>query len=199
MFTVPTLPYDYDALKVAISEDIMRLHHDKHHQVYVDKLNAAVATAPELEGRSVEDLLKNIDSLPTAVQGAVRNHGGGHYNHSLFWQWMSPDGAKEPTGELAAKLSEKYGSFQAFVDEFTAKSLAVFGSGWTWLQPDLSIVTTANQDTPIAQGLPEPLLGLDVWEHAYYLDYKNKRDDYIHAWWHVVNWDFVTSRYDSAK
>ena len=199
MFTVPALPYSYDALKIAISEDIMRLHHDKHHQVYVDKLNAAIATAPELEGRSVEDLLKNIDNVPAAVQGAIRNHGGGHYNHSLFWQWMSPDGAKEPTGELAAKLNEKYGSFQAFVDEFTATSLAVFGSGWTWLQPDLSIITTANQDTPIAQGLSEPLLGLDVWEHAYYLDYKNKRDDYIHAWWQVVNWDFVASRYDSAK
>jgi Fe-Mn family superoxide dismutase len=199
MFTVPLLDYDYDALKLAISEDIMRLHHDKHHQAYVDKLNTALTELPELAGRSIEDLLSNIESLPLVLQAPVRNHGGGHYNHSLFWQWMSPQGGGEPTGELAEKLVETYGSFQAFVDAFTSKSLTVFGSGWTWLQPDMSIITTANQDTPIAQGLPAPLLGLDVWEHAYYLDYKNKRDDYIKAWWQVVNWDFVTRRYDSAK
>lgn len=199
MFTVPELPYEYGALKVAISEDIMRLHHDKHHQAYVDKLNSAVATDPTLTNRSVEDLLSNIDSLPEAIQSAVRNHGGGHYNHSLFWKWMSPQGGGEPSGELAEKLIEKYGSFQSFVDEFKAKSLTVFGSGWTWLQPDMSIITTSNQDTPIAMGLQEPLLGLDVWEHAYYLDYKNKRDDYINAWWNVVDWDFVSSRLNSAK
>lgn len=124
----------------------------------------------------------------------MRNQGGGHYNHSLFWQWMSPNGGGEPSGQLAADIIEKYGSFQAFVDEFSAKALGVFGSGWVWLQPDLSIATTSNQDTPILLGQPEPLLGLDVWEHAYYLDYKNKRDDYVKAWWNVVNWDFVESR-----
>jgi len=197
MFTLPALPYDYDALSTFVSKDIMMLHHDKHHQTYVDKLNAALESTPELTGKTIEELLMNIDSLPAGVQAAVRNHGGGHYNHSLFWQWMSPNGGGEPTGELADKIVEKYGSFQGFVDEFTAKSLAVFGSGWTWLQPDMSIITTSNQDTPIGQGLPAPLLGLDVWEHAYYLDYKNKRDEYVKAWWTVVNWDFVASRLHS--
>lgn len=194
MFTLPNLPYDYDALGKYISKDIMYLHHSKHHQAYVDKLNAAVASAPELQDRTLEGLITDLSSVPALVQTAIRNNGGGHYNHSLFWQWMSPDGGGEPDGELAAKLIEKYGSFQAFVDEFTTKSLAVVGSGWVWLQPNLEIIATANQDTPIMQGLEAPLLGLDVWEHAYYLDYKNKRDDYINAWWNVVNWDFVASR-----
>jgi Fe-Mn family superoxide dismutase len=195
MFTLPNLPYDYDALGSYISKDIMALHHGKHHQTYVDKLNAAVETAPELAGRSVEDLLTNLVDVPEAIRQAVKNHGGGHYNHSLFWQWMAPNGGGEPSGELAEALAAKYGSYQRFVDEFTTKSLAVFGSGWAWLQPDLEIITTANQDSPVMQGLPAPLLGLDVWEHAYYLDYKNKRDDYVKAWWNVVNWDFVAERY----
>lgn len=194
-YTLPALPYDYDQLGKYISGDIMRLHHDKHHQGYVDKLNAALDNAPALRERSLESLLSDLGTLPEAVQTAVRNQGGGHYNHSLFWQWMSPDGGGEPQGELAQKLTERYGSFQGFVDEFTLKSLSVFGSGWAWLQPNLDIVTTANQDTPIMQGLEAPLLGLDVWEHAYYLDYKNKRDDYVKAWWNVVNWDFVQQRY----
>lgn len=194
MYTLPELGYDYDALGKYISKDIMQLHHDKHHQTYVDKLNAALDTEPSLKDRSLDDLLGNLESLPDSVRTAIRNHGGGHYNHSLFWQWMSPTGGGEPTGQLAADITTKYGSYQAFVDEFTAKSLAVFGSGWVWLQPDMSIVTTANQDTPINSGLAAPLLGLDVWEHAYYLDYKNKRDDYVKAWWNVVNWDFVQSR-----
>jgi Fe-Mn family superoxide dismutase len=194
MFTVPDLPYNYDALEPSISEDIMRLHHDKHHQTYVDKLNAALETVSELSGKPVEELLRTVTSLPESVQTAIRNHGGGHYNHSLFWQWMSPTGGGEPTGQVAELIIGKYGSYQAFVDEFTAKSTGLFGSGWTWLMPNGEIITTTNQDTPIAQGLPEPLLGLDVWEHAYYLDYKNKRDDYIKAWWNVVNWDFVASR-----
>lgn len=194
MYTLPGLGYDYDALGKYISKDIMQLHHDKHHQTYVDKLNAALDTEPSLKDRSLDDLLGNLESLPDSVRTAIRNHGGGHYNHSLFWQWMSPTGGGEPTGQLAADITTKYGSYQAFVDEFTAKSLAVFGSGWVWLQPDMSIVTTANQDTPINSGLAAPLLGLDVWEHAYYLDYKNKRDDYVKAWWNVVNWDFVQSR-----
>lgn len=194
MYSLPELPYGYDELGKYVSGDIMRLHHDKHHQAYIDKLNSALDKAPALKERSLESLLSGLDSLPDEVRTAVRNHGGGHYNHTLFWQWMSPDGGGEPTGELANKLTERYGSFQGFVDEFTTKSLGVFGSGWAWLQPNLDIITTPNQDTPVMQGLDEPLLGLDVWEHAYYLDYKNKRDDYVKAWWNVVNWDFVEER-----
>lgn len=194
MYVLPVLPYAYDALGDYVSKSIMELHHSKHHQTYVDKLNAAIELAPALKERPLESLLSDIATLPESVQVAIRNHGGGHYNHSLFWQWMSPDGGGEPTGELAVMLKEKYGSFQGFVDEFTSKSLGVFGSGWTWLQPDMEIITTANQDTPIMQGKAAPLLGLDVWEHAYYLDYKNKRDDYVNAWWNTVNWDFVSSR-----
>lgn len=195
MYSVPALPYDYDQLGKYISGDIMRLHHDKHHQAYVDKLNTALDQAPALLERPLDSLLGDLDSLPEAVRTAIRNQGGGHYNHSLFWQWMSPDGGGEPSGELAQAIADKYGNFQGLVDEFSTKALGVFGSGWAWLQPDLEIVTTANQDTPIMQGLDAPLLGLDVWEHAYYLDYKNKRDDYVAAWWNVVNWQFVQDRY----
>ena len=194
MYELPKLEYEYDALGNYISKDIMLLHHSKHHQTYVDKLNLALDQASELKSRGLNELLSSLDQLPESVRTAVRNHGGGHYNHSLFWQWMSPDGGGEPTGDLANKLVAQYGSFQGFVDEFSAKSLAVFGSGWCWLMPDMSITTTANQDTPIMNGSPEPLLGLDVWEHAYYLDYKNKRDDYVNAWWNVVNWEFVAER-----
>jgi Fe-Mn family superoxide dismutase len=198
-FTLPALEYDYDALGPNISKDIMQLHHQKHHQTYVDKLNAAIESQPELADKTVVELISNLDAIPESIRGAVRNHGGGHYNHSLFWKVMSPNGGGEPTGELGTKLVQKYGSYQAFKDEFTAKSLAIFGSGWAWLMPDLSIVTTANQDSPLMTGGPEPLLGLDVWEHAYYLDYKNKRDDYVSAWWNVVNWDFVTTRFESQQ
>lgn len=194
MYQLPAMSYGYDQLGQYISKDIMELHHSKHHQTYVDKLNAALDQVPALKERPLESLLSDIDSLPTTVQTAIRNHGGGHYNHSLFWQWMSPTGGGEPTGELAAKIVEKYGTFQAFVDEYTTESLSVFGSGWVWLQPDMEILTTPNQDTPIMLGKAAPLLGLDVWEHAYYLDYKNKRDDYIQAWWNVVDWNFVASR-----
>ncbi len=196
MYKLPALPYGYNQLDDYISGTIMQLHHDKHHQAYIDKLNAALDSEPSLREHPLENLLSDLSSLPASTQTAIRNHGGGHYNHSLFWQWMSPDGGGEPKGQLAAKLTERYGSYQAFVDEFTTKSLAVFGSGWAWLQPNMDIITTPNQDTPIMQGLEAPLLGLDVWEHAYYLDYKNKRDDYVKAWWNVVNWDFVAARYD---
>ncbi len=194
MHTLPELGYDYDALGSYVSSDIMELHHSKHHQTYVDKLNTALDDAPALKERSLKSMLGSLDSLPASVQTAIRNNGGGHYNHTLFWQWMNPTGGGEPSGELGNKLVEKYGSFQLFVDEFTSKSLGIFGSGWCWLQPDLEIVTTPNQDSPIMKGSAEPLLGLDVWEHAYYLDYKNKRDDYVAAWWNVVDWDFVASR-----
>jgi Fe-Mn family superoxide dismutase len=158
-------------------------------------LNAAVESQPELAGKTVVELISNISAIPESVRTAVRNHGGGHYNHSLFWKVMSPNGGGEPTGQLGTDIVQKYGSYQAFVDEFTAKALAVFGSGWAWLMPDLSIVTSQNQDSPLMDGGPEPLLGLDVWEHAYYLDYKNKRDDYVKSWWNVVNWEFVQGRY----
>lgn len=196
MYTLPDLPYGYDQLGKYVSKDIMELHHSKHHQAYVDKLNAALDQVPDFKGRSLESLLSELDSLPESVRMAIRNQGGGHYNHSLFWKWMSPQGGGEPTGELAQRIAAKYGSFQGFVDEFTAKSLGVFGSGWAWLQPNLEIITTPNQDSPIMQGKEAPLLGLDVWEHAYYLDYKNKRDDYVKAWWNVVNWDFVQQRFN---
>lgn len=198
MFTLPELSYSYDALGKYISKDIMELHHSKHHQTYVDKLNAAIEQAPELQEKSVTELISNLDVAPEHIRTAVRNHGGGHYNHTLFWQWMSPNGGGEPSGELADALKAKYGSFQAFVDAFSEKALGVFGSGWAWLQPDLSIVTTPNQDSPLMTGGKEPILGLDVWEHAYYLDYTYKRGDYINAWWNVVNWDFVAERYKRA-
>lgn len=195
MFTLPQLEYDYDALGKYISKDIMELHHAKHHQAYVDKLNAAIDAAPGLQERPLETLLTGLDSLPETVRTAVRNQGGGHYNHTKFWQWMSPDGGGQPGGALGAAIDTKYDSYQAFVDEFTKQALGVFGSGWVWLNSDLSISTTPNQDSPIMTGENAPLLGLDVWEHAYYLDYKNKRDDYVHAWWNVVNWDRVTQEY----
>jgi len=195
MFTLPDLEYAYDALGENISAEIMQLHHDKHHRTYVDKLNAALATYPEMGEKSIVELISSIDTLPEDIRGAVRNHGGGHYNHSLFWKVMTPDAGGQPTGELFDAIVAKYGDFQTFTDEFTAKALGVFGSGWVWLQPDLSIVTSANQDNPLMQGGEEPLLGLDVWEHAYYLDYMNKRDDYVKAWWNVVNWPYVAERF----
>ncbi|HSX46072.1 MAG TPA: superoxide dismutase [Candidatus Saccharimonadia bacterium] len=195
MFTLPDLDYDYDALGKYISKNIMELHHSKHHQTYVDKLNAALEKAPELQAKSIEELIRNLDDAPEAIRTAVRNHGGGHYNHTNFWQWMSPEGGNEPSGALSDGIKEKYGSFQGFMDAFGEKALGVFGSGWAWLQPDLSIATSPNQDSPLMTGGPEPLLGLDVWEHAYYLDYTYNRGDYIKAWWHVVNWPEVERRF----
>lgn len=197
MFQLPKLQYDYGDLGRYISKDIMELHHSKHHQTYVDKLNAAVEQLSRSESEPIEAILSQLEIYPDSIRSALRNHGGGHYNHTLFWQWMNPQGGGEPGGELGKEIQKKYGSFQAFVDEFTSKSLSVFGSGWCWLQPNLEIITTANQDTPIMQGLNAPLLGLDVWEHAYYLDYKNKRDDYVAAWWNIVDWAFVAERYNT--
>lgn len=196
MFRLPELPYDYAALEPAISESIMRLHHQKHHQAYVDKLNAA------LEGRGASseltEILGSIEQLPSDIQVIVRNNGGGHFNHSLFWQMMTPDGGGEPGGQLGAMIAQRYGSFQGFVDEFSAAATGLFGSGWVWLMPDLTLVTTQNQDNPIMNGQPEPILGLDVWEHAYYLDYHNQRDRYIAAWWNVVSWGDVEKRHASG-
>lgn len=197
MYTLPELPYAYDALAPTISEEIMQLHYSKHHQTYVDKLNAALEQAPDLQQASLTELLSDIGSLPETVRAAVRNHGGGHYNHSLFWQIMSPNAGGEPAGQLGDAIRAKWGSFEAFVDEFNAKALGLFGSGWVWLTRDLEIIAMPNQDTPMMDGKGEPLMGLDIWEHAYYLDYKNKRDEYIKNWWNVVNWSFVENRFDS--
>jgi Fe-Mn family superoxide dismutase len=202
MFTLPDLTYSYDALGKYISKDIMELHHSKHHQTYVDKLNAALdgsERSEELKGKSVVELITDLDNLPENIRTAVRNHGGGHFNHTEFWNYMSPNGGNEPTGILKDALDQKYGSFQAFIDEFTAKALGVFGSGWVWLQPNLDIITTPNQDSPIMFGQDAPILGLDVWEHAYYLDYTYKRVDYVNAWWNVVNWDYVLEQYKSYE
>lgn len=198
MFTLPKLDYSYDAFGKYISKDIMELHHSKHHQTYVDKLNAALEKAPDLQDKSIEDLISNLEAAPAEVRTAIRNHGGGHYNHTHFWKWMSPDGGGQPAGSLAEALSAKYGSYQGFMDEFEKAALGIFGSGWAWLQPDLSIVTTPNQDSPLNSGQAAPILGLDVWEHAYYLDYTYNRGDYVKAWWHVVNWGEVQARFDKS-
>lgn len=197
MYTLPTLPYGYTALAPVIGEEIMRLHHQKHHQTYVDKLNAALEDVTG-ETADIVELLKRLDDMPASVRQEIRDNGGGHYNHSLFWRIMSPNGGGQPGGELATRLDEVHGSFQQFVDAFNEQALGVFGSGWAWLMPDMTIVTTPNQDNPIMTGGGEPLLGLDVWEHAYYLDYKNVRADYVSAWWDVVNWSEVEKRYTSA-
>lgn len=197
MFTLPDLDYKYDAFGKYISKDIMELHHSKHHQTYVDKLNEAVEKAG-LHDKSLEELLGNLDAVPQEVRSAVRNHGGGHYNHTMFWKFLSPSEQGEPDGELAEGLQAKYGSFQGFMDEFTKAALGIFGSGWAWLMPDLSITTTPNQDNPISAGQPAPILGLDVWEHAYYLDYTYKRADYVAAWWHVANWQEAAERLKAA-
>lgn len=194
-FTLPDLDYAYDAFGPYISADIMRLHHDNHHQTYVDKLNAALDQHPELTDKSLEWLIGNLSSISEDIRTVVRNHGGGHYNHTLFWECMSPSSSKEPTGELLDAIKAKYGSFQTFIDIFSEKAVGVFGSGWAWLQPDLSIITTPNQDSPIMDGKSAPILGLDVWEHAYYLDYTYKRADYIKAWWEIVDWDRTLERY----
>jgi Fe-Mn family superoxide dismutase len=191
-FEVPPLPYDYAALEPHIDAQTMQIHHDKHHQAYVDKANAALA-GTELENASVEDVLRNLSSLPADKQGPVRNNAGGHANHSLFWELMSPDGGGEPSGELASSIESSFGDFETFKTQFGDAGVNRFGSGWAWLVHDgstISITSTPNQDSPILDGLT-PLLGLDVWEHAYYLKYQNRRPDYIAAWWNVVNWDRV--------
>ena len=199
IFTLPELSYNYDAFGKYISKTIMELHHSKHHQTYVDKLNAALDQTPGLSEKTLDELLGNLDAAPENIRQIVRNHGGGHYNHTLFWQCLSPEIGQTPTGKLADEINIRYGSYQEFMDEFSAKALGVFGSGWVWLQPDLSIITTPNQDNPIMKGLEAPILGLDVWEHAYYLDYTYNRADYIKAWWEVVDWQKTSERYLNDK
>jgi superoxide dismutase, Fe-Mn family len=195
-FSVPDLPYAYDALEPHIDEATMRVHHDKHHQAYVDKANAALE-GTEWADRDVEDVLKNLDNLPAEKLGPVRNNGGGHYNHTLFWQMLSPDGGGAPSGDLAAAIDMAFGSFEEFKAKFKEAGIGQFGSGWAWLVRDgdgVAIVSTPNQDSPISDG-KTPLLGCDVWEHAYYLKYQNKRPDYIDAFWNVVNWDYAGQRF----
>jgi superoxide dismutase, Fe-Mn family len=214
-FTLPPLPYAYDALEPHIDVETMHIHHDKHHAAYVANLNKAVTSAPGLSRKSVEDLLKDLNSIPESIRTAVRNNGGGHYNHSLLWLMMKPNGGGEPTGDLAKAIDVSFGNFSTFKENLSKAALGQFGSGWAWLVLDngganlgLKIESTPNQDSPISQTasvldgplkFKTPLLGLDVWEHAYYLKHQNKRADYIAAWWNVVNWDFVSERYAKAK
>jgi superoxide dismutase, Fe-Mn family len=199
-YEVPPLPYPADALEPHIDAETMTLHHDKHHQAYVDKLNAAVQ-GTDLDGKPIEELIANLSSVPEDKRTAVRNQGGGHLNHSLFWETMSPDGGGAPSGELASAIDEAFGSFDAFKEQFEAAGVAQFGSGWAWLVVDggkLAITSTANQDNPISDGRT-PLLGNDVWEHAYYVSYRNRRPEYLKAWWNTVNWDKVAERYAAAS
>jgi superoxide dismutase, Fe-Mn family len=195
-YTVPPLPYAYDALEPHIDEATMKVHHDKHHQAYVDKANAALEGTP-LADAAIEDVLKDLSQVPEDKRTAVQNNGGGHYNHSLFWESMSPDGGGEPSGELAQAIDSVFGSFDAFKSSLKEAGVNRFGSGWSWLVhngSELAIVSTPNQDNPISNG-STPLLGVDVWEHAYYLKYQNRRPDYIDAWWNVVDWNKVAERF----
>jgi len=197
-FTLPALPYPFDALEPHIDATTMQIHHGKHHQTYVNNLNAAIEKAPELEGKSLDDLMRGIDKVPEAVRTAVRNNGGGHWNHSMFWEIMSPSGG-QPTGELADALQDSFGGLDKFKEQWTAAGVGRFGSGWVWLLRDgnkLTITSTPNQDNPLMEGKSPPILALDVWEHAYYLKYQNRRPDYIAAWFNVVNWGEVEKRFE---
>ena len=198
---VPPLPYDYSALEPHIDKTTMEIHHGKHHNAYVTNLNAALEKAPDVAGKSLEDLLKNLSAVPEAVRTAVRNNGGGHANHSLFWEIMGPNGGGEPSGSLADAINTTFGSFADLKAAIIDGGIKRFGSGWTWLVHDgtaLSVYSTANQDSPISSS-DVPLLGIDVWEHAYYLKYQNRRPDYLEAWWNVVNWDAVQQKFESAR
>ena len=199
-FTLPPLPYAYDALEPYIDARTMEIHHTKHHQAYVNNLNAAIEKAPELAGKSLDDLMRGINSVPESVRAAVRNNGGGHWNHTMFWEIMSAGKGGEPAGKLADAIKGAFGDFSKFKEQFAAAGTGRFGSGWAWLINDggkLSITSTPNQDNPLMDG-KTAILGLDVWEHAYYLKYQNKRPDYIAAWWNVVNWEAVTKRFTAA-
>jgi superoxide dismutase, Fe-Mn family len=198
-YSVPDLPYDYSALEPHIDEQTMRVHHDKHHQAYVDKANAALE-GTQWADADVDDVLRSLDQLPDDIRTGVRNNAGGHSNHTFFWQIMSPDGGGEPDGDLGSAIDDAFGSFDSFKDEFKNAGIGRFGSGWAWLVHDgsgLAVVSTANQDSPVS-GAQTPLLGVDVWEHAYYLKYQNRRPDYIDAWWNVVNWSEVASRLSAS-
>ncbi|HXM17688.1 MAG TPA: superoxide dismutase [Candidatus Tumulicola sp.] len=200
-FTVPNLPYAYDALEPHIDKETMTLHHDKHHAAYVNNLNAAIEKHPELGSKSVEDLIKNLSGVPDDIRTAVRNNGGGHVNHSMFWEIMGPGGGGDPKGALADAIKSTFGDLATFKTQFQDAGVKQFGSGWVWLvvaDGKLQVVSTPNQDNPMSQG-HKPVMGNDVWEHAYYLKYQNRRPDYLKAWWNVVNWDAIAKRFDAAK
>jgi len=200
--TLPDLPYAYDALEPYVDKQTMEIHHQKHHAAYIAKLNAALESHPDLQEKSVEELLKDLSSLPENIQTAVRNNGGGHYNHTIFWNIMGPNAGGDPVGDLASAIDTKFGSFDAFKDEFAGAAVNRFGSGWAWLVLDsssnLSVMSSPNQDNPVSEGF-KPLMGLDVWEHAYYLKYQNRRPEYIENWWNVINWRVIAERYNSMK
>ncbi|PWA13320.1 superoxide dismutase [Pueribacillus theae] len=200
-YELPELPYAANALEPHIDEETMKIHHGRHHNTYVTNLNNALEGHDDLASKSVEELVANLDAVPENIRTAVRNNGGGHANHSFFWQILSPNGGGQPSGELAEAINNKFGSFDKFKEEFAAAATGRFGSGWAWLvvnNGQLEVMSTPNQDTPLMEG-KTPILGLDVWEHAYYLKYQNKRPDYINAFWNVVNWDEVAKRYNEAK
>jgi Fe-Mn family superoxide dismutase len=200
-FVLPALSYAFDALEPHIDARTMEIHHDKHHAGYVKNLNAALDKHPELAQKSLEDLVSNPDSIPEDIRTAVRNNGGGHYNHSIFWTVMAPNGGGQPAGELASAINSAFGSFDSFKETFTNAALTRFGSGWAWLgfqNGKLAVLSLPNQDSPLLAGL-KPIMGIDVWEHAYYLNYQNRRGDYINAWWNVVNWDEVARRFQATK
>ena len=199
-FALPPLPYDFAALEPHIDAKTMEIHHGKHHQTYVNNLNAAIEKAPELASKSLDDLMRGVNKVPEAVRTAVRNNGGGHWNHSMFWQIMAPKAGGEPGGNLGAAIKTAFGDFAKFRDQFGAAGVGRFGSGWAWLintGGKLSIASTPNQDNPLMEG-QKAIMGLDVWEHAYYLKYQNRRPDYIQAWWNVVNWKEIEKRFSTA-
>ncbi len=199
MYTLPNLPYDYDALEPHIDAKTMEIHHKKHHQAYTDKLNAALEKHPEYSKKDIRELLKSLDQIPEDIRTAVRNNGGGYLNHWVFWEIMSPSGGGDPSGNLAEKIKETFGNFDEFKTKFNEVAITRFGSGWAWLvwsKGKLEIMSTPNQDNPMSNG-KEPLLGVDVWEHAYYLQYQNRRPDYLNAWWNVVNWDGINKHFES--
>ena len=201
-FTLPPLPYAYNALEPHIDERTMQIHHDNHHGAYVKNLNAALEPYPDLQKKSAEELIANLDALPEPIRAPVRNNGGGHVNHSMFWEMMAPGGAKEPAGALADAISKAFGGLAQFKEQFAKACVGRFGSGWAWLITDrngaLTIDSTPNQDTPLMSA-KKPVLGCDVWEHAYYLKYQYRRPDYVSAWWNLVNWTDVGRRYDRAR
>lgn len=200
-YTLPDLPYAYDALAPHIDEETMKLHHDKHHATYIEKTNGALEKHPELQEKTIEELVADLASVPEDIRGVIRNNGGGHANHAFFWETLSPNGGGEPTGALKDAINETFGSFDKFKEEFKAASTGQFGSGWGWLVVNngkLEITSTPNQDSPLTDG-KTPVIGLDVWEHAYYLNYQNKRPAYVDAFWNVVNWKKANERYETAK
>jgi superoxide dismutase, Fe-Mn family len=200
-FKLPDLPYAFDALEPHIDAKTMEIHHDKHHAAYTNKLNEAIEKHADLQSKSIEELLRGIDSLPEDIRGVVRNNGGGYANHALFWEIMGPNGGGEPSGELADAIGKKFGSFADFREKVSNAGATQFGSGWAWLvvtDGGIDVYSTANQDSPLMKG-HRPILGVDVWEHAYYLKYQNRRPDYLEAWWNTVNWDEVARRYTDAR